>query len=590
MKRAGSPIWDEGQNAGSLPASVLLRGRIELLRAQFPFVLAGNVLVSSIAAWVLRDRFPPDLLLGWVAAIATVALVRWLMDIRLARLESPNRDRLRLSAFALGSLASGLLWGSVAFWLLPAQDPLYSAMIVLLLAGMTAGAVPALSPHAIVYACYATPTLVPVTLVYLLGSGSTVPGAGIFLLLFLMVNLSYSLILHRNYGETIARRHENARLVEQLREQMRIAREADVAKSRFLAAASHDLRQPLHAMGLFLDTLQSTLETERQKYLMCRARQSADALQDLFNALLDISRLDAGAVEVLRQPVDVSLLLAELRHEFEPQAKSRGLALEIAPAESWVDSDPVLLLRILRNLLSNAIRYTDEGVVSITGQQQGGRLQLSVEDTGAGIAPADRQRIFEEFQQLDNPGRNRAQGLGLGLAIVQRLCQLLDHPLTLDSRPGEGSCFRLTLPVTAPPEEESFEPDSCHLEWSGRVLLVDDEPEVLDALGGLLTEWGISVQVAEDEETAQAMIQEGYRPELLITDYRLRSGAVGLELVRWARSMLGDELGVLLITGDTAAQELAQFHAQGLQVLNKPIRAAELRRAIDREMEVQRSA
>ncbi len=561
-----------------------------MLRAQFPIVLAGNVVVSSIAAWVLRDRLATDLLLLWVSAIAIVALVRWLLDGALARSPSPAASRRRLLAFGLGSLVSGLLWGSTAFWLMDPQDPFYTAMIVLMLAGMTAGAVPSLSVHAAVYAAYAIPTLLPVTLVLLLGSEPVIPAAGIFMLLFLVVNLGYSLTLHRNYGETIRRRHENARLVERLREQMRIASEANVAKSKFLAAASHDLRQPLYAMGLFLDSLGSTLETDRQRHLMQRARQSAAALQDLFNALLDISRLDAGAIEVERQPVEVSALLQDLCSEFAPQAREKGLGLEFAPIDGWVESDPVLLGRMLRNLLSNAIRYTSAGTVSVSAEPIGEQLVLSISDTGPGIARSDRARIFEEFQQLENPGRSRAQGLGLGLAIVRRLSRLLGHRLTFDSRLGDGTTFSLSLARVEPSFPDSgFEPDSVHAEWCGQVLVVDDEIEVLEALTEVLVGWDMSVAVAGEMEEARELIENGYRPGLLITDYRLRSGPVGLELIRWAQSRLGNDLGVLLVTGDTGAEELARIHARGVQVLNKPVSASELRRAIDREMDRQSS-
>ncbi|HHI75690.1 MAG TPA: hybrid sensor histidine kinase/response regulator [Gammaproteobacteria bacterium] len=584
MARPSSP--SETAVAPPVSPELLLRGRLGLLRAQLPVVLAGNLLVSSIAAWMLRERVAHELLLLWVAGIWVVALARWLLDARLVRLPTASAARWRLAAFALGSAVSGVLWGSSVLWLADIHDPLYTAMVVLMLAGMTAGAVPSLSAHALVYACYAVPALAPLAVVLLAGGEGTIPAAGIFMALFLLVNLGYSLVLHRRYGETIRRRHENALLVERLREQMRIAQEADLAKTRFLAAASHDLRQPLYAMGLFLDTLEQTLDDPRQRHLMQRVRQSADALQDLFNALLDISRLDAGAMQVERQPLALEALLRELQAEFAPQAQAKGLHLEVAPCQEWVESDPLLLGRMLRNLLSNAIRYTESGSVLVSGERHDGRLRLSVCDTGPGIAEADRQRIFREFQQLDNPGRDRRQGLGLGLAIVRRLANLLDHPLELRSRLGEGSCFLMSLPLARPLEGEGYrEPDSVHREWCGEVLVVDDETEVLEALTEVLLGWGMQVQVAEDIDEARALVEAGLRPELLISDYRLRSGPVGLELIRWARSRLGEGLGVLLVTGDTAAEELARMHAQGVPVLNKPVRAADLRRAIDREME-----
>lgn len=586
-----SPISSEQADPSPEPvtAQTLLHGRLALLRAQFPIVLAGNVVVSSIAAWLLWDRISHDLLGLWVSAIAIVALVRGLVDGVLLRITSARIDRYRLLAFAIGSLASGLLWGSTAFWLVDFQDPYYTAMIVLMLAGMTAGAVPSLSTHVLVYACYAIPAMLPITLMLAIGEGAVIPGAGVFMALFLLVNLGYSLTLHRSYGETIRRRHENARLVERLQEQMRIADEANVAKSKFLAAASHDLRQPLYALGLFLDALEPTLADPKQQRLMSRARQSMEALQQLFNALLDISRLDAGAMEVHLGPIDLDGLLRELHEEFEPQARDRGLALRLQSREVWVLSDEVLLRRMLRNLLNNAVRYTEQGSVTLGLSETPGEASVSICDTGAGIDPQDRERIFQEFQQLHNPARDRRKGLGLGLAIVRRLATLLDHRLTLESRPGSGSCFSVTMSKAEPFSElDGLEKaDSYHADWCGRVLLVDDEPEVLEAVAMTLEGWEMTVRTATDIDAALAVVNEGFRPDLLITDYRLTEGTVGLELVDALRADGGEEFGVLLITGDTAPEELAKVHARGIPALNKPVGAEELRRAINREMDRQ---
>ncbi|BAN68241.1 hybrid sensor histidine kinase/response regulator [endosymbiont of unidentified scaly snail isolate Monju] len=572
----------------TIPPEVMLRGRIELLQAQFPFVLLGNALVPTIAAWFLRARVEYEQLALWVSAIWVVALLRWLVGRRLADApETPRSQRLRLLVFVLGSLLSGLLWGSSAWFLLDLADPVYTSLIILMLAGMTAGAVPSLSAHAVAYFAYAVPTMLPVTLL-LLGEGAdAVPAGGLFMLLFLIVNLGYSLRLHRKYGETIAYRYENAQLVDRLRRQMQIAQEADVAKSRFLAAASHDLRQPLYAMGLFLDALSQTPQQPQQQMLLQRVRQSLEALRQLFDALLDISRLDAGAMEVSIRVVDLDILLQDLYDEFEPQAAKKGLELRIDDEAPLVMTDPLLLERMLRNLLSNALRYTEQGKIHLAWEQVDDRVWLSVADTGQGIAEDDQQRIFDEFQQVGNPGRDRRRGLGLGLAIVRRLSNLLDHPLRLNSAPGQGSRFALELPVAPDDEifEESLEPASLHTPWVGDVLVVDDESDVLDAVAEVLRGWGMRVRCAGDEDEAMALIEKGFRPQLLITDYRLPRGPVGLELIDRMREVLGHRLGALLITGDTAPEELARIHAHGTPVLNKPVGAAGLRQAIDREME-----
>ena len=231
-----------------------------------------------------------------------------------------------------------------------------------------------------------------------------------------------------------------------LRRQKELAEEANLSKSRFLAAASHDLRQPIHALGMFVGALARHPMTDEMRRLVEQIEGSVGAMDGLFNSLLDISKLDAGVVQSHVRSFAIGPLLQRISDEFAGEAQRKGLRLTLCPCSAFVASDPVLLERILRNIVSNAVRYTDQGRI-LVGCRRGPRLSVQVWDTGRGIAQADRERVFQEFYQVDNFERDRAKGLGLGLAIVRRLTLLLDHPLELRSQIGRGSVFKLSLPT-----------------------------------------------------------------------------------------------------------------------------------------------
>lgn len=363
-----------------------------------------------------------------------------------------------------------------------------------------------------------------------------------------------------------------------LREQKDEAERANSAKSRFLAAASHDLRQPMHALSLLVSAAQRETDPQAQARLLGRIETGTSALSDLLNSLLDMSRLDGGGVRVHQEDFSLDGLMRRLQDTYQGLAQEKGLELVIRPTQACTHSDPALLERIVGNLLSNAIRYTPSpGTVYVAVRPRGAQWLIQVRDSGPGIAEQDQQAIFQEFVQLSNPQRDRSLGLGLGLAIVQRLGRLLDHPIELRSRPGQGATFGLRIPravlsSSSTPAENSA-PSELHQLSGLRIWVVEDDDLVRQSLMGLLGMWGAEVEVFEQADAALAALSQPQRaPQLLITDHRLGGAMNGLALAHAIHERLEHVLPTMLITGDTEDETLRRLSEPAIEVLYKPVK------------------
>jgi signal transduction histidine kinase/CheY-like chemotaxis protein len=370
--------------------------------------------------------------------------------------------------------------------------------------------------------------------------------------------------------------------VEERTQQLKLA---NLAKSRFLAAASHDLRQPLHALGLFVAQLRGdTSAQERNRIVEC-INASVSAMNELFNALLDISRLDAGALTTNVTEFPVVLLLQRIESTFAEPAREKNLSFRVLPSKAWVRSDFILLERILFNLVSNAVRYTSQGGVVVTCRRRGEQLRFEVWDTGPGIAEDQRQNIFSEFYRVGEPERDQRAGLGLGLAIVERLCTLLALPIELRSVLGRGSRFTVVAPRApvriAVAERPLIARPPVDVSDGKLVVVIDDDTRVLDGMRGLLRSWGCRVM---SDETAAAVIKGlgGCRPDLIISDYRLSDGKTGIEAIEQVRREFDCAVPAFLISGDTHSDSLQQARAKGLHLLHKPVDPMTLRAMVNR--------
>lgn len=359
---------------------------------------------------------------------------------------------------------------------------------------------------------------------------------------------------------------------------------ANQAKTRFLAAASHDLRQPAHALGLFAGQLRYEAHTPRLKELAEQIEASIAALEELLDSLLDISRLDAGAVATQVRAVSMQDMMARLAVQFEGAAADKGLALRLIPTRLSVRSDAQLLERILTNLLSNAIRYSAHGKVLVGCRRRGAFVAVMVLDNGIGIAEDMIPKIFQEFYQLDTGEAGRSHGLGLGLAIVDRLVRLLGHEIQVRSIPGKGSSFSIVVPVADTEDENcpAWAPaEMLHL--SGvRVLIIDDEPLTREATAGILLRWGCEAVTAGGADEAIARIgSTRVEPDLLICDLHLAGDGDGIAAIARIQSFCGARVPALIVTGDTAPEQLALVKASGHALLQKPVKPAMLRALIE---------
>jgi signal transduction histidine kinase/CheY-like chemotaxis protein len=372
--------------------------------------------------------------------------------------------------------------------------------------------------------------------------------------------------------------------VEALRAEKDEAHRSNVAKSRFLAAASHDLRQPLHAIGLFAGVLAERVHDPEAQDLVTKIQRSTRALEEMFDGLLDISRLDVGAMDVSHADVRLQPLLERVADDFQAPAAAKGLRLRVVPTRLVVRTDAAQLWRIVQNFVSNAVRYTDRGRILVGCRRRGDTVRIDVLDTGRGIAPERRHEIFEEFRRCEDDPARAGEGLGLGLSIVERLARLLGHSIDVASTPGRGSIFSVTVPrvrVAARSPQHAPRP-GLGIDLGGTsVVVVDDDATILDATRRQLEQWGCHVRAATS--AAEACDPErlaASTPDVIVADYQLADGVTGIDVIASIRATLGKPVPALLVTGATSPDVLGVVRASGLPLLQKPIAPAKLRAAL----------
>ena len=495
--------------------------------------------------------------------------------------------------FVVICLAEGIGWGWASISLAGGSGQFSLELLVMLVTlSVAAGAIPTFSSYLPAFFALFLPTTVP-SLIWAIKTRTIFPEAAVMysmMAIFVTGMGALGVLANRNFNELIGLRIKAGELALDLQAQKEVAERASLAKSQFLAAASHDLRQPVHALGLFVSALRavSGLPTAALR-IVDRMEASTLAMGDLFSAILDISRLDAGVVEVRPQVFALQALLDRVCQDFSDEAAGKSIVIRKQLTRAIVFSDPHLVERILRNLVSNAIRHSDRGCVLVGCRKRGKMVRLEVWDTGVGISPENQQKVFQEYLQLQNPERDRARGLGLGLAIVRRLSELLDCELSLRSHVGRGSCFSICLPLTEVSPVSSLEAtEVSHVIAEGALILViDDEVAVREAMDALLTGWGYSVLTAASGDEALSVLAHGKEsPRLIICDYRLRGEENGIEAIRSIQAECKQPIAAVLITGDTAEDRLIEAQASGLVLLHKPVHNSKLRAVIVNSMRV----
>jgi len=358
-------------------------------------------------------------------------------------------------------------------------------------------------------------------------------------------------------------------------------------KSRFIAAASHDIRQPLQAINLLVSTLKSSNTNPNDDVLFERLENSVESMSELLNSMLDVSKLDAHVIVPQPQHLCLMTLSEKLQGQLKPFATAKDINLVIEADNNIVFADAILLEQVLSNLLSNAIRYTDSGNITLSAEDDSGQIKISVKDTGMGIARADKESIFLEFYQLHNPERDQNKGLGLGLSIVKRLCALQNWPLSLDSELGIGSCFSFRVPKGN--RELIQVADTVDMNknlGSVDIIIIDDHEGIRFSLSNLLSNWGCTVHSFESADNACEALEKSpaWQPNLIISDYRLRNNMTGIEAIDKVRTKLNYAIEAIVISGDTAPEEIIKIKKSGLIVLHKPIKPAKLRVVVSQKM------
>lgn len=487
--------------------------------------------------------------------------------------------------FSLGVLAVGLGVGGFAVLVLPPGRLDLQLLILLYVCAVASGAVTAYG--------VLRPAIYSILPILLLPAGwMMIQGdwlhwvLALIILGWLVAITEQARRVAAQFEESVRLRFENEELIERLTQEKIVAEEASNAKSRFLAAASHDLRQPVHALSLFVAAMRPRVTDPEAVRMLDHIDTSVQAMSGLFDGLLDISRLDAGVVEVNAETFSIQPLLERICRDHASQAEAKCVELRLRPSRASVFSDPMLVERVVRNIVANAIAYTDRGRVLVGCRRRGRSLVVQVWDTGRGIPGEEQARIFQEFYQVGNSERDRGRGVGLGLAIVKRLTALLNHPLGLRSAPGRGSVFSITLPYSdARPAASAMladGPADSSTHEPALVLVVDDELRIQIAMRSLLQGWGFDVvTAASGDELMSELANRPERPALIISDYRLRANENGIRVIERLRSEYNDDdMPGMLITGDTAPDRLKEAQDSGLLLLHKPVSDSRLRAAI----------
>ena len=582
------------------PAEISIRAEcMRSVLGNAPPVVIGMLIGLVIVAVSLRKEVPRADLVLWVGIMLGHMLVRSAQVAYFRRRFKAGANDSEVASWipqlSVAAAFSGCCWGSAMWIVFPAQSPLHQVMLLMLL--YMVGAVALVQSAAIYAACIALmlPCLLLVGIKMVQLGGGVYDSFALFTFLLMGMLMFLGRNINRSFVDSIRLRFENQALLSELTKRSEEAERANRAKTQFLAAASHDLRQPMHALGLLVGTLAKVRDEPTRKKIEGGITEAVNSLEALLGSLLDISKLDAGVIEAAPSGVHLQPLFDRLGNEFAALADDKGLVFKVRPISAMVQTDAVLLERILRNLLANAFRYTERGGVLLScrvrerkdkgqGQRQGQhQAMIEVWDTGSGIPASQHHAIFQEFFQLANPERDREKGLGLGLAIVDRLVRLLGHTLTLRSRVGRGSVFCVAAPLAAhsivtqqqppqPPPQARIT-TIPHASLNGvRILVLDDERGVRDAMSAMLRVWGAAPIEAATLEQAIALAP----PDLIVADYRLGGNVTGAEAVAALRTYWGEDVPALIVTGDTAPDRIAELSRMRMPHLHKPVNPARL--------------
>ncbi|MCF6216495.1 MAG: ATP-binding protein [Emcibacter sp.] len=540
-------------------------------------IIISLVLYGNVATWI------PVLL--FFSMTLSIFLRLWHHKIMQKNGVNDDNAKIHLAFFVGFAFAGGSIWGMLGLIIPISSDIFLLVLIATLLCGLVAAAVPYLSIYKIAFFAFAIPCIVPFALRCILMQQEIFVAIGILVLLFLLVNLFNSHLTQISVLKGINLEQKNRDLIKSLKyeksnaeESRKIADHNNAAKSRYLAAASHDLRQPLNAMGFFVEALKDEKDPVEIQHLIARVSQSSDLLRDLIGSLLDMSKIEAGVMEPRKKHFILNDLLTNITQEFADQAYDKGLSLDFEPCLQTVYSDMDMLGRILRNLVSNAVQYTDHGFVNISCDREGGSVAIKISDSGRGIAQENTHKIFQEFYRVSGDVSETARGLGLGLSIVDGLCRLLGHDIKLYSELGVGTVFSIKVPQGNMNMVATTESINLPEEALAKVIILSDEEQMRQYVSEMMRHWGYIVANLASSEEGQAFLDsEDFIPDLIISDLK-HNGVPAIEAIVQIQKNItlktGHEIPVIILA-EEEVQERTQSH--DLTILPKPVQLAKLR-------------
>ncbi len=576
--------------------------QVKILFKQIPVMLLINIPLVLALVWMYWPWVNHTAISIWAVCMFVVMFLRFLYIFIFKYIPQQKNKQWQMYIFTFNSGVSGLLWGSAGvLFFVPGQVE-YQLIILLVIILKGAGSVSAVTVYLSAFYAYFPASILPISLMFISQGNTNSILVGIMSLGYLISLTIFGRYINKTLLESLALRHQNEDLLNEAQRQRGIALEASTAKTQFLAAASHDLRQPIHALnlynGLLKDKVKSLSNTEHSDTafeknalqqitdIINSSHKTIENLQGLLDSLLDISKLDAGAIEACHHHFNLANMVKRLQNDYQPVVNELNSHKQISlvwPTESmWVYSDENLIEQVLRNLISNALSYTKKGHIEIKLQANNEHITIEVIDTGMGINSDKQQKIFSEFYQINNPATSsRRHGLGLGLSIVKRIMPIIESTINLDSTPGKGSRFYFKVPKGESQYEQAERSDTGSynvVSTDTSVLVIEDDIDVANAMRLLLENWGYQTDVRDNlSKTMEMLLTTDCKFDVIISDLQLDEDKTGIDAIKAVRNHFNKQLPALIVTGDINPGHLKAVENENIPMLHKPVSPVRLR-------------
>lgn len=538
-------------------------------------------LLCSITAYLVYHDTERLSSLAWFAVVLVISVICCVQFI-FFRETSPQKTQHEANVLTLKATLHGLVIAYSVIEFFPLVSVQTLSLLIIILVGMTSASVLILSLYPPMFIGFVFPSAIALLLSKQYGQNAELWWLSYCILAYIICMTVVMLHTKKTVSNSIKLQFENRSLIHELRQALTQTDDANRAKSIFLASASHDLRQPLHALGLLIETFGRSKLSEQQAELYGHMMSSVESTRGMLDSLLNISKLDAGAISADPKPFFIQTIFNKLETEIAPTADEQGLIYRSRDTIAAANSDALIVELIIRNLIANAIRYTDTGGLLIACRnKKPNKLVIEVWDTGIGIEKSEIKNIFKPFQQLSNAERDPVKGFGLGLSISQGLAKTIDANLTVRSTPGKGSVFRFELNKSNAKVIEDHSNDSQVIQFKNKsILIIDDDVRVRASMQTLMKSWDCQCIVSESAAQAVEAIQ-GIHIDIMLVDYRLRDGLTGRNAIDDVRHAIGHKVPAIIITGDTAAERIKEAQAVDAMLMHKPASTRQLQRMMN---------